>query len=177
MRKSNPPPHEHSEKHLLHELLQKVNKIMVDLTALETAVKANSDAIDAAIQAIQTGDGGVNVAELKFLTDKLSADTTRLVNLVPPNTGVPFANAGPNQAVSSGQTVTLDASGSTGQDPVTFAWSQDSGPQATLSNKAASQPTFVAPAVSSKAGMVFSMVANSSAGSSKPSTVTITVSP
>ena len=49
----------------------------------------------------------------------------------------PTANAGPDQSVSTGTLVTLSGSGSdpdSGPGPLTFAWSQVSGPAATINN-------------------------------------------
>ena len=61
----------------------------------------------------------------------------------------PTANAGPNQPVNEGAPVTLNGSNSTDPEgqPLTFAWRQVAGPAVTLSNTAAVQPTFTAPAV------------------------------
>jgi reprolysin-like metallo-peptidase family M12B/K319-like protein len=49
----------------------------------------------------------------------------------------PTANAGPDQAVNAGATVTLSGSGSdpdSGPSPLTFAWTQVSGPSVTINN-------------------------------------------
>ncbi|MFP4474428.1 MAG: PKD domain-containing protein [Desulfatibacillaceae bacterium] len=57
----------------------------------------------------------------------------------------PTAEAGDDQAVMQGAFVTLDASGSTGTAPLSYDWTQLSGPSAVL-NEAGSQCTFTAPA-------------------------------
>ncbi len=61
----------------------------------------------------------------------------------------PVANAGPNQTVVVGSTVTLDGSGSfdANSNPLTYAWfisSKPSGSQATLTGAGTVNPTFVA---------------------------------
>ena len=54
----------------------------------------------------------------------------------PPPAQAPVANAGPDQAVASGASVTLDGSGSA--DPagiaISYQWAQTLGPPATLSS-------------------------------------------
>jgi 6-phosphogluconolactonase (cycloisomerase 2 family) len=67
----------------------------------------------------------------------------------PPPAETPItADAGPDQSVQGGQTVTLDASGSTDDDPLTFAWTQTAGTSVTLNNADGAQATFTAPNVS-----------------------------
>jgi hypothetical protein len=56
----------------------------------------------------------------------------------------PTANAGPDQAVTSGQVVTLDGAGSSAG--VRYQWTQTYGPAVTLSGATTASPTFVAPA-------------------------------
>jgi len=61
----------------------------------------------------------------------------------------PIANAGPDQSVAEGDTVTLDSSGSSDadSDPLTYSWSITSKPggsSASLSNTTAAMPSFVA---------------------------------
>ncbi|MCW3849048.1 PKD domain-containing protein [Sphingomonas sp. LB-2] len=96
---------------------------------------------------------------------------------VNPN-AAPVANAGADQGpINSGQTVTLNGSGSSDPDnnPLTYQWTQISGPPVTLSNAAAANPSFVAPNVTGTQNLVFQLVVNDGTVNSQPDTVTIAV--
>lgn len=59
----------------------------------------------------------------------------------------PRANAGPNQSITTGALVTLDGSGSQGEEPLTFNWvftTRPAGSNAALSNAHTSSPSFTA---------------------------------
>ena len=59
-----------------------------------------------------------------------------------PNTA-PVANAGPDQTVNPGTTVTLQGSGTDADnDPLTYSWSQTAGPSVSLSGASTPTPTF-----------------------------------
>ncbi|MFT7580423.1 MAG: hypothetical protein ACI9MR_002094, partial [Myxococcota bacterium] len=60
---------------------------------------------------------------------------------------IPLPDAGPDQVVCEGDTVTLDATGSTDADgdELAFGWSQPGGSLVVLSDSAVVQPTFDAP--------------------------------
>jgi hypothetical protein len=85
------------------------------------------------------------------------------------------ANAGPNQIVLVGATITLDGSGSFdgNGNPITYAWqisSMPSGSSATLTNPTALNPTFIA----DRAGnYVVDLVVNDGVSNSHVATVTI----
>ena len=83
-------------------------------------------------------------------------------------------NAGSDQTVNAGATVTL--SGSIIPTVIEYSWSQTSGPSVTLSNSDTSSPSFTAPNVSSQTHLVFRLT-GSAAGSYSGDSVTITVNP
>lgn len=76
----------------------------------------------------------------------LKATDTCIVNVGSTN-AVPTAEAGPNQTVNSGDSVTLDGSASSDpENAITgFSWRQINGPSVTLSDPNISNPTFQAP--------------------------------
>jgi hypothetical protein len=90
--------------------------------------------------------GGLVIIEL-VVTDrwgKQSSGATLAVALQPNNN--PFADAGETDTGRlPGETITLDGSGSMDADghEISFLWTQLSGPDATLSDNTAEQPTFV----------------------------------
>jgi hypothetical protein len=92
------------------------------------------------------------------------------------NNTLPVANAGPDQTVAVGATVTLDGSQSSDVDgdPLLFTWIFTQVPSeshATLSDPTAVHPTFVA----DKAGVyMVQLIVNDGFGKSAPATVTST---
>ena len=85
----------------------------------------------------------------------------------------PVADAGQNKIVFSGKTVTLigDATDQDG-DPMTYAWTCDSG---SLSNPSILNPVFTAPVVSSETTVSCNLVASDSKGGSGNDYVYITI--
>ena len=109
--------------------------------------------------------------------DNFGTDNHRLYTLMADNYNMPpTANAGENQTVTEGATVTLDGSGSS--DPenasLTYLWTHTSGPSVTLSDAAASRPTFAAPNVAENTDITFTL-AVSDEHHRATDTVTITV--
>jgi len=89
----------------------------------------------------------------------------------------PTADAGPDQDVVEGATVTLD--GSQSSDPndavVTYQWTQTGGPATTVSDANAVRPTFVAAPITADAAVVFQLTVYDSGGDSDSDTVEITI--
>ena len=92
----------------------------------------------------------------------------------------PTANAGADQTVAEGVTVTLNGSGN---DPdgdnnaLTYAWTQTGGtPIVTLSGDTTATPTFIAPSdLTDDTQLVFSLTVNDGENNSAAATVTVTI--
>lgn len=92
----------------------------------------------------------------------------------------PVANAGADQDVNPGVTVTLNSTASSDPDAgdvISRVWSQTSGPAVTLSSSTAAQPTFTAPSTVNDSTLVFHLVVTDSFGMSSTDDVTVTVAP
>lgn len=85
----------------------------------------------------------------------------------------PVANAGPDQTDPTGRLVTLDGTGSTDDAGVTaYAWTQDSGPTATLAGANTAQPTFTP---TTRGTYVFRLTVQDVRTASSSDTVSVTV--
>ena len=89
----------------------------------------------------------------------------------------PTANAGADQSVEAGETVTLDGSGST--DPegqtLTYAWTKTSGLDITFSDASSASPTFAAPSSFTMSTVELQLEVTDSEGLTDTDTVTIAV--
>jgi hypothetical protein len=108
------------------------------------------------------------------------ADTVELELIAPTNVD-PTADAGPDQTVASGDTVTLDGSASSSNNDdqdLTYLWLQTSGPLVDLFDIATTAPTFTAPPLNVgdlDAVLTFSLVVDDGIAASTADSVTITV--
>ena len=91
----------------------------------------------------------------------------------------PTADAGPNETVAEGETVTLDGSRSVDPEgyPLSFTWSQTDGPDVDLDGADTATPTFTAPSeLTADAVLTFSLVVTDASNiASSPDMVQIVV--
>ncbi|MDQ4102137.1 MAG: PKD domain-containing protein [Thermoproteota archaeon] len=91
----------------------------------------------------------------------------------------PIANAGNDQTVNEGDTVSLDGSASTDPDgdSLTYAWTQTAGPEVVLSDANTATPTFTAPDVDAEGDtLTFELAVNDGKGATDTDTIDIGVS-
>ena len=139
----------------------------VTLSSTTTAAPtftAPDAATDLVFSLIVTDNDGANSA----------ADTVTITVSAPPVTNQPpVANAGLDQRnVDTGAMVTLDGSGSTG-DELEYAWAQNTGATVTLSSTTVVSPTFTAPALAND--LTFTLTVTDSANVTATDTVRIFV--
>ena len=112
------------------------------------------------------------------VTDNLGAQSSDEVNVIISLNGVPVANAGSDQAVNEGDSVTLSGSNSIDSDGSidAYAWVQTAGTTATLSNAGDPQPTFTAPDVADAGeALTFQLTVTDDLGDQATDTVVIYV--
>lgn len=128
--------------------------------------------------AIDTGDISTRGALLvdrefaisSFINGKCQA-------IIGPDNSAPIADAGLDQEkLPSGSTVSLDGTNSSDpeNDPLTYSWTQISGPTATLSDPTSATPSFTLPVGASSDPIVFELIVNDGNLDSDPDIVTIT---
>lgn len=113
--------------------------------------------------------------DLVEITTNSSTATIHFPGAQDPVTG-PIANAGSDQSVNAGDTVTLDGSSSyhtEGSDIVEYFWEQVSGPAVLLSDEESMMTTFVAPSETSS--LAFDLSIYDADGNESTDTVVINV--
>ena len=87
----------------------------------------------------------------------------------------PSANAGADQTVGTGASVTLDGSASTSSGTLAYSWSQTAGTTVTLGSATDSRPTFTAPAVMADEVLTFQLTVTDANNRTSTDWVDITV--
>ena len=157
------------------------------ITYLWTQTSGPAVKLDGANSPIATFTAPSNISSDTTLVFKLivkdnknaasDATTVKVTDkYVPPPNQPPVANAGQNQTVNSGESVTLDGSGSRDPDGsiTSYSWTQTAGPPVTLNGADTATAQFVAP--SSDTTLKFSLTVKDDKGAiSQPSTVAVIV--
>jgi MYXO-CTERM domain-containing protein len=88
----------------------------------------------------------------------------------------PVANAGADQTVEEGATVTLSGSGTDPDgDALTYAWTQTAGPSVTLNGGTTATASFATPDVTESTVFTFTLKVTDESGASAEDSVSITV--
>jgi hypothetical protein len=109
-------------------------------------------------------------------SEGLKSSDSVIINVIWVN-DPPVANAGNDQNVISGKTVTLNGSGSVDHDGyiVSYMWSQLSGIPVTLKNPAMAKPTFTPRILTQSETLVFQLVVTDNGGLKSSSECTVKV--
>ncbi|MCA8956541.1 MAG: hypothetical protein KDC87_10740 [Planctomycetes bacterium] len=110
------------------------------------------------------------------VTDGTTASVDTVTITVNADNDAPTADAGAPQTVTEGALVALDGTGSSDPEgqPLTYIWSQISGPTVVLSDETVASPTFTAPDLLANTDLTFQLTVSDGSDVSV-ATVTITV--
>ena len=137
-----------------------------DTTAIDTHFTAPNVAGDTPVEfTLSVTDGNATISDKVLVTITDAANSP------------PTVNAGSDQTVAEGSTVTLDGTASDGdpEDTLTYRWTHDSSLPITLSNAAGLSTTFTAPQIDAPTTVTFTLtVSDGTASSSDALAVTIT---
>ena len=100
-----------------------------------------------------------------------------VVSDINPDDSVPIAEAGADQRVNEGATVTLDASASSasGGSIAAYQWAQIDGAEVALSNAATALASFTAPQVDSDINLIFRLTVTNTNGAIDTDSIVITI--
>lgn len=140
---------------------------------------SNPAAVQPTFEAPVVKPEGASLTFELTVTDEggLQATDTCIVNISAFNLS-PAADAGEDQTVSEGVTVMLDGSGSSDPDDgiASYRWIQTAGPQVTLSDPAAVQPTFIPEVGPEGASFTFQLTVTDNSGLQATDNCVVTVS-
>ena len=132
-----------------------------DITAAGSITDTDATALElegAGRIATFTSGGSTYAAVASYLDD--GVQILRLASGVPPPAvnSSPTVNAGPDQTVDEGDTVTLSGTASdSDNDPLTYMWTHDSALPISLADDTALSTTFTAPAVTQDTTVIFTL--------------------
>ncbi|MBL4629818.1 MAG: GlyGly-CTERM sorting domain-containing protein, partial [Paraglaciecola sp.] len=101
------------------------------------------------------------------------------VAVVVVGSSAPVANAGADQSVTEGGSVTLDGSASSDVDDniASYSWVQSAGDSVSLNNADTVTASFTAPSVSTVSTITLSLTVTDTAGNSSTDDISVTVNP
>jgi hypothetical protein len=126
-----------------------------------------------------SGDAGTYTVTVEAADGNGGTATEPFEVTVEAQNTAPTADAGSDQTVQAGDTVTLDASGSSDSDGsiASYSWTQTGGTSVSLSDASAAQPTFTAPDVTSDETLTFDVQVTDDDGATATDSVSVTVEP
>jgi hypothetical protein len=143
-------------------------------------VLIDADTANPSFTAPEVGSGGA-VLTFQLTVSDGSANSNDTVDITVNNIVVnqpPVANAGPDQTVREGATVTVNGGGSSDSDGsiVSFSWQQESGPAVLMSDSSGASFTFLAPKIRTDTNLAFRLTVTDNDNSSSQDVINIIVS-
>ena len=135
---------------------------------------ANADSLSPAFTAPQVS-ANTTVTFTLTVSDGTNDGVTDQVEITVTNNNPPTVNAGADQAVDEGDTVTLTGTATDdGDDPLTYRWTHDSSLAITMTNDTSLSTTFTVPAATADTTVTFTLTADDGTDTHSD-TVTVTI--